>query len=196
MTSASASFFEEIRLINWFYNPKQHGSKRTSGRCVDIRRKPVPANNVKTKLGAILVLTAAILASTTVSASASDYGGYGGYDGNPANCTGNLTVGAAVPVRASDGRTVGYSQMWWSNSCQANWTRAWTVSGQPTTMESSIFQSRPPGPDRRFAIAYDYSSYHYTMYIRAGVHETMCGSTKMWDTQTRNWAFAGVYCRS
>ncbi|MGV8880845.1 MAG: hypothetical protein ACOH19_01720 [Rhodoglobus sp.] len=146
---------------------------------------------------ALLAVTGALLVGGALPASADDYGGYGGYDGNPVNCTGNFTVGAAVPVNASDGRVVGYSQMWWSNSCQANWTRAWTVDGSSTWMESDIYQSRPPGPTRRFATAVDtYTSYHFTMYIRAGATETMCGSTKMWDARTANWAFSGVYCRS
>jgi hypothetical protein len=86
--------------------------------------------------------------------------------------------------------------MWWSNSCQANWTLAWTISGEAAVMESTIFQSRPPGPTRRFAIANDYAPSHFTMYIHAGPHEKMCSSTQIWDTQTLNWAFSGVHCSS
>lgn len=86
--------------------------------------------------------------------------------------------------------------MWWSNSCQGNWTRAWTVDGRPTTIESTIAQGIPPGPTRRFAGANDYASVHFTLYIRASPTEKMCSSTKMWDTRTLNWAFAGVYCRT
>lgn len=144
-------------------------------------------------LGSAALLTASSVVGSTNSALAADGGNY---DGNPTGCTSNWVVGAVVPVKASDGRTVGWSAMYWSNSCQANWTRAWTADGSKTTMESTIFQSRPPGPDRRFAIANDYGTYHFTMYVRAGAHETMCAATQMWDPRTLNWAFTGTYCRT
>lgn len=169
--------------------------KDASGKSPHQLRTPIWAR-LTTKVVTMLVLAAAILAGGAVPASAWDAGGYGGWDGNPVNCTGNYPVGPAVPVKARDGRIVGYSQMWWSNSCRGNWTRAWTVSGQPTTIESTIFQSTPPSPTRRFAIANDYSAIHFTMYIRSAANERMCSSSQMWDTRTLNWAFSGVYCRS
>lgn len=146
--------------------------------------------------GAAVVATG-LLALLTISASAQAADG-GNFDGNPVNCSNNWNVGAAVPVVARDGRVIGYSQMRWSDTCQGNWTRAWTVSGQPTTMESTIAQGIPPSPTRRFAVASDYSSSHFTMYVRAGTTEKMCGSTKMWDVTTVDWAFTagGVYCRT
>jgi len=145
---------------------------------------------------AVAVLTAGLLtlAVGVPSAGAADYGH--GIGGNPVNCANNWTVGSAVPVKAGDGRVVGYSQMWWSNSCQGNWTRAWTVSGQPTTIESDIFQGIPPGPNRKFAIANDYANVHFTLYIGVQPTERMCGSTKIWDIPTTNWAFSGTYCRT
>lgn len=147
-------------------------------------------------LAAGLATAVVLVGLTTTPAAATDWGGAGGYDGDPSTCSGNIDVGAPVPVKAKDGRTVGYTQMRWSNGCQANWVRAWTVNNQKTTIQSQIFQSRPPGPDRRFAGADDYESLHYTMYIRAGAHEKMCGGTKMWDVPTLAWAFSGVYCRT
>lgn len=67
-------------------------------------------------------------------------------------------------------------------------------------MESTIFQGIPPGPNRKFAFANDYANdyanVHVTLYIGAQPTERMCGSTKIWDVQTANWALAGVYCRT
>lgn len=151
--------------------------------------------SIRAKMAFAALTVAVFVGLSAGSASAADWGGAGGYDGNPTTCTSNINVGAAVPVKASDGRIVGYSQMRWSYGCQANWTKAWTVNGQPTTINSDIFQNRPPAPDRRFAVAEDYASSHFTMYIRAGATERMCGSTKMWDVPTGKWAFSGVYCR-
>jgi hypothetical protein len=142
----------------------------------------------------VLAVGALTTALAAPAANASDGGN--GIGGSPVNCTGNWTVGPAVPAKASDGRVIGYSQMWWSNSCQGNWTRAWTVSGQATTMESTIAQGIPPGPNRRFAIANDYANVHFTLWVPASPTEKMCGSTQMWDTHTLNWAFTGVYCRT
>ncbi|OMH32979.1 hypothetical protein [Tersicoccus sp. Bi-70] len=138
------------------------------------------------------VVACAGLVATAMPAQAADTGVF---DGNPVTCTRNINIGAAEPVIATDGRVVGYSQMRWSDSCQANWIRAWTANGQVTTMQSLIFQNQPTSPNRKYSKSDDWAALHWTMYIRAGVTERMCGSTKIWDTRTQNWAYSANYCR-
>lgn len=142
----------------------------------------------------LICILAMLAPMLTMSASAQDRGN--GIDGNPTECTNNWQVGRSEPVKATDGRIVGYSQMWWSESCQANWVRAYTVSGDDAVMESSIWQGRPPGPDREFVFAFDYANDHFTMYLHAGRGQKMCGSTSIWDVRKENWAFTGSYCRT
>lgn len=150
-------------------------------------------SNRTRKLAVSVVLACGGLVATAVPAHAADTGVF---DGNPVTCTGNGDVGALEKVIAKDGRVVGYSQMRWSTSCHGNWIRAWTANGQATTMQSIIFQNQPTSPDRKYSKSDDWANVHWTMYIRAGARERMCGSTKIWDTWTQDWAYSANYCRS
>ncbi|AXH50495.1 minor tail protein [Gordonia phage Ruthy] len=142
---------------------------------------------------AIAISVAGLLSAPTPTARASDYGG----DGTPLACSGIYAVGGSVPVKARDGRVVGYSRMYWSNSCRGNWVRAWSSDGAVRRFRSTIWVGIPPGPTRRWATADDNThSYHFTRYLRVPATQKMCASTDIWDNRTRDWAHTGSYCRT
>ena len=147
----------------------------------------------------VIAMAFAVFFASPQSAAAGDKDF--GADGNPVNCTNNWRVGDRVPIISDGGIVRGYSEMWWSESCQANWVRAWTVDGKETRLHSTVFQAGGPSPTREYAIADDHANDHFTLYLHAEPNEKMCGSSSiLQDFGGRksgvDYAFSGTYCKT
>lgn len=141
----------------------------------------------------LIVLTISFSSSflTPSAATAKDW--VRGDSGNPIDCTNNWTVSKVIALKSRDGVVRAYSQMWWSESCQGNWVRTWTADGDKSVLRSQIFPSGRPTPDRPFALADDYASAHFTMYLRARPKQEMCAATSF-NEGGENEALSGVFC--